>query len=183
MKSKTSRNLLLLAAALAAFAAGYFTALWLRAPATDTGGGQAIEFRLPDLTGKEHGLDEWRGQVVVLNFWATWCPPCREEIPIFIDLQKRLGGKGLQFVGIAIDDASAVASYQREVGINYPNLLGGDGGLGLMSAYGNTAGGLPFTVILDRDGRIAAHKVGAFRRVELEALLSPLLTQKAQNKQ
>lgn len=182
MKSETVRNLLLLVAALAALAAGYFTALWLRAPVTDTAsGGQAVEFRLADLAGKEHRLEEWHGRVVVLNFWATWCPPCREEIPIFIDLQKRLGDKGLQFVGIAIDDASAVASYQREIGINYPSLLGGDGGMGLMSAYGNTAGGLPFTVILDRDGRIAARKVGAFRRVELEALLSPLLTAKNAN--
>ncbi len=178
MKSEISRNLLLLVAALAALAAGYFTALWLRAPATDTGG-TAVEFQLPDITGKEHRLEEWRGKVVVLNFWATWCPPCREEIPIFIDLQKQLGAKGLQFVGIAIDDASAVASYQREIGINYPSLLGDDGGLGLMSSYGNTAGGLPFSVILDRDGRIAARKVGAFRRVELEALLSPLLTAKS----
>jgi len=180
MKSETSRNLLLLVAALAALAAGYFTALWLRAPATDTAtGGQAVEFRLPDLTGKEHRLEEWRSQVVVLNFWATWCPPCREEIPIFIDLQKRLGDKGLQFVGIAIDEPSAVADYQDVIGINYPSLLGGDDGMALMSAYGNTAGGLPFTVILDRDGRIAARKVGAFRRVELEALLSPLLAAKS----
>ncbi len=180
MKSGTSRNLLLLVAALAALAAGYFTALWLRTPATDTAtGGQAVEFQLPDLAGKEHRLEEWRGRVVVLNFWATWCPPCREEIPIFIELQKQLGAQGLQFVGIAIDEASAVSDYQTVIGINYPSLLGGDGGLGLMSAYGNAAGGLPFTVILDRDGRIAARKVGAFRRVELEALLSPLLTTKS----
>ncbi len=180
MKSETSRNLLLLGAALAALAAGYFTAVWLRAPATDTaGGGQAVEFRLPDLAGKEHGLEEWRGKVVVLNFWATWCPPCREEIPLFIDLQKQLGAQGLQFVGIAIDDASAVASYQREIGINYPSLLGGDGGMGLMSAYGNAAGSLPFTVILDREGRIVARKVGAFRRAQLEPLLSPLIAAKS----
>ncbi len=179
MKPGTFRNLLLLGAALAALAAGYFTALWLRQPATDTAsGGQAVEFRLPDLAGKEHRLEEWHGKVVVLNFWATWCPPCREEIPLFIDLQKRLGSTGLQFVGIAIDDAAAVVAYQREIGINYPSLLGGDGGLGLMSAYGDTAGSLPFTVILDRDGRIVARKVGAFRRIELEALLSPLLTAK-----
>lgn len=180
MKSETFRNLLLLVAALAALAAGYLTALWLRAPATDTAtGGTAVEFRLPDLAGKEHRLEEWRGKVVVLNFWATWCPPCREEIPIFIDLQKRLGDQGLQFVGIAIDDVAAVAAYQREIGINYPSLLGGDGGLGLMGAYGNAASGLPFTVILDREGRIAARKIGAFRRAELEALLSPLLAVKS----
>lgn len=179
MKSETFRNLLLLVAALAALVTGYYAALWLRAPATDTAtGGQAVEFRLPDLAGKEHRLEEWRGRVVVLNFWATWCPPCREEIPLFIEFQKRQGAQGLQFVGIAIDDAAAVAAYQREIGINYPSLLAGDGGLNLMRAYGNGAGGLPFSVILDRDGRIAARKVGAFRRVELEALLSPLLSEK-----
>jgi len=180
VKSETFRKLLLLVAALAALAAGYFTALWLRAPATDTNpGGQAVEFRLPDLAGKEHTLEEWRGQVVVLNFWATWCPPCREEIPLFIELQKQLGAQGLQFVGIAIDDVSAVADYQAVIGINYPSLLGGDGGLSLMSAYGNAAGSLPFSVILDRDGRITARKIGAFRLVELESLLSPLLATKS----
>lgn len=180
MKYETARNLLLLVAALAALATGYYAALWLRAPATNTAtGGAAVEFQLPDLAGKAHRLEEWRGKVVVLNFWATWCPPCREEIPLFIELQKRHGAQGLQFVGIAIDDAAAVAAYQREIGINYPSLLGGDSGLSLMSAYGNTAGGLPFTVILDRNGRITARKIGAYRRTQLEPLLSPLLAAKS----
>jgi len=180
VKSEISRNLLLLAAALAALAAGYVTALWLRAPTTDTtGGGQAIEFRMPDLAGKEHGLEEWRGRVVVLNFWATWCPPCREEIPVFIDLQKRHGAEGLQFVGIAIDDAAAVAAYGRKIGINYPSLVAGDGGLNLMNSYGNAAGNLPFSVILDREGRVAARKLGAFQRAELESILFPIIHQKS----
>src|SRR3989344_4657691 len=139
MRSEISKNFLLLAAALAALVAGYFAAQWLRPPATDsTPAGAAIEFSLPDLEGKPRSLSEWRGQVVVLNFWATWCPPCREEIPLFIDLQKRHGGNGLQFLGVAIDRQEDVASYVAEIGMNYPTLVADDNAMELMRSYGNS---------------------------------------------
>ncbi|MDO8598068.1 MAG: TlpA disulfide reductase family protein [Sulfuricaulis sp.] len=176
MKSETVRNLVLLAAALAALVAGYFAAVWLRAPATDTAsGGMALEFKLPDLAGTPRSLSEWRGQVVVLNFWATWCPPCREEIPLFIDLQKRHGRDGLQFLGVAIDRQEDVVSYVAEIGMNYPTLLGDDNAIEIMRAYGNRTGSLPYSVIIGRDGQVVARKLGAFRGQELESLLTPLL--------
>ncbi len=178
MKSETVRNLLLLAAALVALVAGYFAAQWLRGPTTDTTpGGTAREFSLPDLAGKSRSLSEWRGQVVVLNFWATWCPPCREEIPLFIDLQKRHGRDGLQFLGVAIDRREDVAGYYVQIGMNYPTLIGDDNAIELMRAYGNRTGSLPYSVIINRDGQIVARKLGAFRGQELESLLSPLLIQ------
>src|SRR3989344_2014659 len=176
MKSETSRNLLLLAAALAALVAGYFAAVWLRGPTSDTtSGGMAQEFRLPDLTGKSRSLSEWRGQVLVLNFWATWCPPCREEIPLFIDLQKRHGRDGLQFLGVAIDRPEDVVSYVAEIGMNYPTLVADDNAMELMRSYGNRMGSLPYSVIIDRDGQVVARKLGAFRGQELENLLSPVI--------
>ena len=177
MKSEISKNLLLLAAALVALVAGYFAAQWLRAPTTDiTPAGAAIEFSLPDLEGKRRSLSEWRGQVVVLNFWATWCPPCREEIPLFIDLQKRHGGNGLQFLGVAVDRLEDVAGYYVQAGMNYPTLIGDDNAIAIMKNYGNRMGSLPYSVIIDRDGQVVARKVGAFRGHELESLLTPLLS-------
>src|SRR3989338_2706001 len=176
MKSEASKNFLRLAAARAALVAGYFAAQWLRGPTTDTTpGGMVQEFTLPDLAGKPRSLSEWRGRVVVLNFWATWCPPCREEIPLFIDLQKRHGRDGLQFLGVAIDRQEDVASYYVQIGMNYPTLIGDDNAIEIMRAYGNRTGSLPYSVIIDRDGRVAARKLGAFRGQELEFLLTPLL--------
>jgi thiol-disulfide isomerase/thioredoxin len=81
-----------------------------------------------DLAGKAQALRQWQGKVLVLNFWAPWCPPCREEIPDFIRLQERHGQAGLQFVGVALDDPDKVAAFVDETGINYPILLGGDAG-------------------------------------------------------
>ncbi len=176
MNSPAAKNGLLLAAALAALVAGYFAAVWLRGPTTDTtSGGMAQEFTLPDLTGKSRRLNEWRGQVLVLNFWATWCPPCREEIPLFIDLQKRHGRDGLQFLGVAIDHQEDVVRYVAEIGMNYPTLVADDNAMELMRSYGNRTGSLPYSVVIGRDGQIMARKLGAFQGQELENLLSPLI--------
>ena len=178
--SSTFKNLLLLVAAVLALIGGYWLAQTLRpAPEAVTtpayGGGELINFTLPGLDGKNHALDEWRGRVIVLNFWATWCPPCREEIPLLIELQKKRAAGGLQVVSVAIDNETAVRPYSQSAGINYPVLLGGDEALDLVARYGNSMGALPFTVIIDRDGTIAARKLGAFTWNELESLVEPLL--------
>jgi len=111
----------------------------------------------------------------VLNFWATWCPPCREEIPLLIDLQKKHAAEGLQVVSVAIDNKTAVMLYRQSAGINYPILMGGDDALDLIASYGNRMGSLPFTVIIDRSGAIAVRKLGAFTWIELESLVKPLI--------
>lgn len=131
--------------------------------------------RLPDLAGRIQSLNQWRGKVLVLNFWAPWCPPCRKEIPDFIRLQERHGGAGLQFVGIALDDPDKVAAFADETGINYPTLLGAEDAAALSMAAGNRLGGLPFTVVFDRRGNAVATLTGGVTEARLEALVAPLL--------
>lgn len=135
----------------------------------------ATDFALRDLAGKTHGLADWRGRLVLLNFWATWCQPCRHEIPIFIRLQKRYASRGLQIVGISVDDPEAVARYWQEMGINYPLLLADESTFGLMAAYGNNHGGLPFSVLIRPDGAIDSVKLGAYSEKELEGAIQALL--------
>ena len=178
--SSTLKNLLLLIAAVLALMGGYWAAQMLRPePEAVTtpayGGGEMINFTLPEVDGKKHALEEWRGKVIVLNFWATWCPPCREEIPLLIALQKKRAADGLQVVSVAIDDLSAVRRYRQSAGINYPILIGDDNVLDLVARYGNRMGSLPFTAIIDRHGTIVARKLGAFTQNELEGLIVPLI--------
>ena len=131
--------------------------------------------RLPDLAGKPQDMRQWRGKVLVLNFWAPWCPPCRKEIPDFIRLQERHGQAGLQFVGVALDEPDKVSAFVDETGINYPILLGAEQATALSAAAGNRLGGLPFTVVFDRRGNAVATLTGGVNEARLEALVKPLL--------
>lgn len=133
------------------------------------------EASLPDLEATPQPLAQWLGQVVVLNFWAPWCPPCRREIPDFMRMQDSLGAQGLQFVGVALDTADQVIAYSRDTGINYPILLGGAEGNALSRAAGNRLGGLPYTVVFDRRGNAVATLTGGVSEAQLEALVRPLL--------
>ena len=178
--SPTFKNFLLLVFAVLALLGGYWAAQSLRSEPVATtslsyGGGTMIDFTLPEVDGRKHSLSEWRGKVIVLNFWATWCPPCREEIPLLVELQKKRGADGLQIIGVAIDNKTAVMLYSRSAGINYPILMGADDTLDLVARYGNSSGALPFTVIIDRSGSIAVRKLGPFNKTELESLIEPLI--------
>lgn len=174
--SRTKTNLLLFGAALVALGAGYWAAQLLHAPKAPDGTGSGfIDLSGTDLEGKPRQLSEWRGKVIVLNFWATWCPPCKEEIPLFIATQNRLGASGLQIIGVAIDQAPEVAAYQKQASINYPILIGDTHVYKVMEAYGNTRAGLPFSVVIDREGLVRQRKLGAFRGTELDDALGPLL--------
>ena len=128
-----------------------------------------------DLAAIRQPLAQWRGKVLVVNFWATWCPPCRTEIPEFIKLQTQYGAQGLQFVGIAIDETAKVHAFADEVGINYPVLVGDLEAVALSQATGNRLGGLPYTVVVDRSGKIVATELGGLTGAKLEALIKPLL--------
>ncbi|TCJ17103.1 TlpA family protein disulfide reductase [Parasulfuritortus cantonensis] len=130
---------------------------------------------LPDLGGRSQPLAQWRGKVLVLNFWAPWCPPCRREIPGFIRLQQAYGSRGLQFVGVALDTPDKVAAYADAAGIPYPLLLGDEAAASLARAAGNHLGGLPYTVVFDRRGNAVASHTGALAEERLEDLVKPLL--------
>ena len=162
--------------ALAAAAAGYAYNTWRTGPeAGDAGLDALMAARLPDLEGKPQPLDQWRGKVVVINFWATWCAPCREEIPLFVKLQKKYGQRGLQFVGIAIDQPEKVRPYAAELGMNFPVLIGGVDAIELARALGNRASVLPFTLVVDRNGSAVQKKAGAVKEAEIEPLVARLL--------
>jgi thiol-disulfide isomerase/thioredoxin len=169
-------HLLLAAAGASALLGGYWVAQLLRAPATIPAAAPGfIEISGTDLQGQSRRLSEWRGRVIVLNFWATWCPPCREEIPLFIAMQERHGPQGVQVVGVAIDQLPEVMTYARDVKLNYPTLIADGSIYQVMQAYGNTSTGLPFSVVFDRNGIVRSRKLGAFRGDELEQALAPLI--------
>jgi thiol-disulfide isomerase/thioredoxin len=124
----------------------------------DVTGKPAPDFTLESLDGKNIQLSSYKGQAVLLNFWATWCGPCKIEMPWFVELQKEYGPQGLQIVGVAMDDASKdeIAKFVKEMGVNYTILLGKE-------AVGQDYGGvnvLPTTFFIDRDGKIVAREFG-----------------------
>jgi len=128
-----------------------------------------------DLKDTVQPLAQWKGKVMVLNFWGTWCPPCRAEIPEFIRFQKQYEKQGVQFVGVAIDQKSKAQAYATELGINYPILLGDLAGIDLARRIGNAEGGLPYTVITDRGGKVIATQLGTISYEKLESIVKPLL--------
>ena len=133
------------------------------------------DFSLPDTLGVERRVSEWDGQVLVLNFWATWCPPCRKEIPEFVALQDKFRERGLQFVGIALQGPEELGDFIREYGINYPVLAGEMSVVRLAESYGNAVGALPYTVIVDRGGTIVFVRAGPLPGAQAEGLILPLL--------
>jgi thiol-disulfide isomerase/thioredoxin len=121
-------------------------------------GQTAPDFDLQTIDGKNMKLSDFRGKAVLLNFWATWCGPCKIEMPWFVELQKQYGPQGLQIVGVAMDDSSTqdIAKFVNEMGVNYPILLGKE-------AVGQSYGGvgvLPTTFFIDRDGKFVAREFG-----------------------
>jgi len=191
MKDKITKAALWIAAALLIVGAGAATRLYFTSPAPRVE--NAInpvaakpsvspdqrdplpEFKLMDIDGKERDITEWRGKVVVLNFWATWCPPCRRELPIFKALQNEYGPQGVQFVGISLDRDELVRDYARIEELNYPQLVGTSKALELGQLLGNRMGALPFTVVVDREGRIAERIFGEWSHEEAIAAFNRLL--------
>jgi thiol-disulfide isomerase/thioredoxin len=172
------RWLLFIAVSAVAAGTGYWVTQQSRAPASDAP--DLVEFSLPDLAGRPQAVSQWRGKLVLVNFWATWCPPCREEIPLFVEFQRRYGVRGFQVVGAAIDQRDSVSDFARREAMNYPQLLAGDAGISLMAQLGNKTGSLPYSVVLAPDGRIVSRKIGAYRREELEAVIKQLLAENTQ---
>lgn len=143
----------------------------------DVRGVNAPNFDLATLDGRRVKLSDYRGKAILLNFWATWCSPCKVEMPWFVDLQKKYGNDGLVILGVAMDDSEApkIAQFATEMGVNYPVLLGTDK---VSEDYGNVEF-LPTSFYIDRDGKIVGKGTGLLGRGEIEdnvrkALASPL---------
>lgn len=135
----------------------------------------AIEINLPDITGKQRSISEWQGKIQIINFWATWCPPCLKEIPEFIKLQAEYQDKNLQFIGIAIEDQAAVEQYIKTTPVNYPILIAGDEGISLSQQLGNLVNAVPFTLIINQQGQIIHRQPGELSKEKIIEIITPLL--------
>jgi thiol-disulfide isomerase/thioredoxin len=126
--------------------------------------------RFAGLDGAELDVERWRGQPLLLNFWATWCPPCVKELPEINQFYKEAKAKGWQVLGLAVDQAEPVKAFLQKAPLDFTIALAGPEGLGLVRELGNPAGGLPFSVVFDETGEISWRRLGVSRLEELRAL-------------
>ena len=187
-----SRQFVLLAlVALLAAAGGYFVAQRTGEPPLGSGGTASVptpetlvgqrrpDFRLADAAGSPVTAADFDGQWLLLNFWATWCAPCVEEMPMLSRLQRDYAGQGLRVVGIAVDDPDRARAFADDLGLDYP-VLSGPGLSGAGEAmlvgrrFGNASGMLPFSVLIDAAGVVRWTHLGAVRREQLETQLAEL---------
>lgn len=174
------KTLLIILVAAFGLTAGFLANRLLQQPAAPntietSAPGQRPDFKLKDLEGKLHHASEWDGKVVMINFWASWCPPCVREIPAFIKLQKDYADKGLVIVGIALDSKQNIIDFTDPMDINYPVLMAEQEGIALSQAYGNRLGVLPYTVIIDRKGKIVYTHRSELTYTLAEKVIKPLL--------
>jgi len=174
--------LLLMVVSTLAALAGYFfgrpqpiQAPPMESPPSADAPNRLMTLTLPDVDGKPQPLSQWKGKVLVANFWATWCPPCKEEMPEFSRISVKYAGNGVQFVGISIDSPDKVAAFRQEAQIAYPLLISTLETLDLSSDLGNRAKALPFTIILRPDGRPQQVKLGKFATPDLEKAIQAAL--------
>lgn len=183
--SKVTSTLIMVGLAAAGLASGYVFNNWqhekkLSATAVVQSKEDVVSnvrplFKLKDIEGKVRDVKEWDGKVLMINFWATWCPPCRREMPAFIELQEKYQNKGFTIVGVALDTKEAVINFTDPMGMNYPILLADQEGITLTKAYGNNLGVLPFTVIVDRKGNIIHRQRTELTFEQVEGMIKPLL--------
>jgi thiol-disulfide isomerase/thioredoxin len=129
---------------------------------------------LIDQSGKSQQMTQWKDKVLVINFWATWCAPCVDEMPELVELQDEIGAAGNQIIGIGIDSAPNIAAFASKHKITYPLYVAGVEGTSLARRFGNESGGLPFTVVVDRTGRVHKAYLGRLKMDELRKDLQAL---------
>jgi thiol-disulfide isomerase/thioredoxin len=157
-----------LAAAAAGAVVGAFT---LQA---GSGAADLLAARFQDLDGHPRRLIDWKGRALLCNFWATWCAPCREEIPLLVAAKQKSQSSRIELVGIAIDSVDKIREFSANYKINYPVLVGGAETIGLLRSLGNRAGGLPYTLVLDANGAILQRHLGALTEADLRQVLASL---------
>jgi len=153
-------------------------ASYLLRPDTEPGdhaAGALLTTPMMDIHNQPKTLGRYQGNVLVVNFWATWCPPCREEIPHFVEAQEELKGKGVQFAGIALDRPDSVNEFLNYYSINYPIFLADESVGQIMQDIGNRTRGLPYTLIYDRQGQLREKVMGGIDKTRLQHLLAPLI--------
>ena len=174
-------NLLIVAVALLGAALGLYVGSYIgnpdvrpTAPALKPGE-RLTDLQLPGVDGRVHRLSDWDGKLVLVNFWATWCGPCREEMPLLDRTRREQAGKGLEIIGVAVDDADAVAAFLKESPVRYPILVGGDNDT--LYKFGDGGGVLPYSVLIGREGKLLAQRAGSFSDSGLMRWLQPHLEQ------
>jgi peroxiredoxin len=133
------------------------------------------DFSLGSSTGDIVTAADFDGKVLLLNFWATWCEPCLREMPMLVEIQTQYGSKGLQVLGVAVDDPQNAMAFAREHGISYPILVGMGDVMEMNAAYGNTDGVLPYSVLVDKEGIVRWQYVGEIPRSDITSLLQRFL--------
>ena len=173
---------LIIAVALLGLGGGIILNQWLSQPKTapapvvaQSQSDQRPDFTLMDVEDRPRSIRDWDGQVILVNFWATWCPPCVREIPAFNKLYDTYKHKGFTIIGIALDNKQDVIDFLDPMGVEYPILLGDQQGIKLTQEYGNRLGVLPYSVIIDRQGRIIERHRNEMTFEEAEQLIKPLL--------
>ena len=168
---KIQLSLLVISITLLAGSAGFFSQQYFEQKAAK----QRPDFSLPDMNGKLRHISEWDGKVILLNFWASWCPPCREELPDFVQLYDDYADKGFVVVGVAIDKQQDIIDFMDSVGVEYPVMISETEGIRISQAYGNRLGALPYSVIIDRDGQMVSSHLKLLTYQDVEAMIQPLL--------
>ena len=172
-----------LVAAMIALAAGVITRMMAQetrtaepvlAPDAVT---QVFATRLTDARGNPEAFAQWKGKTLVINFWATWCPPCRQEIPAFSRLQGKYASNGVQFVGIALDTSDNILNYAKQNHVSYPLFIAEEKGAELSRQLGNSRLALPYTVVVDPKGEPRLTRLGRVSEQELDTLLHKITSQ------
>ena len=140
-----------------------------------SGAADLLAARFQDLEGRPRRLLEWQGRALLCNFWATWCAPCREEVPLLVAAKQQLPANGPKIVGISIDSVDKVREFAVKYKINYQLLMADATAIGLLRRLGNSSGGLPYTVTLDRSGVLVRRHLGALKEADLRQVLEGLL--------
>lgn len=140
---------------------------------------QLMTKTLPDSNGKQQALAQWSQRLLVVNFWATWCAPCVQEMPELSELQQELKGKPIQILGLGIDSPTNISEFAKKLNVSYPLYVAGLDGSELSRQLGNKAGGLPFTVLISADGKVLKSYLGRLKMNELRADIAKFSAEKA----